>query len=651
MNVVLVSIGSGGRYGGLSRQLLSLPTLEAYVVRHEPEVASRCDFTHLVFDVDEVAAEQVAAAVLDASPDVVGFGCYIWNTTMAHDVARLLRLHRPAVRILFGGPNASALYQEILAGDDAVDVVVLGEGEETFRELLRRELAGEQPDESCPGIAWRADGEVRCSPSRPHISDMESLVSPYLSGHYSLDSGCFIETMRGCPFDCTYCVWGETDTRYFPLERVLAELDMLNRPDIRTVVFVDSIFNLNQERAHRILEHLLEIDFQPWIWIELHPRLVDDRTIALLRRFRRAYVALGVQSTNPSALEASRRKQESGHAGRIVKALTHDDGPCVALQYVMGLPEDDLDGFVATTNWVFETAPGSVGCFHLSVVPGSRIHREADELGLVYDRERLYRLISSPTMSAAEVHTAAGVLYWIQRWPGLFYRLGLFSGRPVGDLLLDWCRLLEAEGLAGDQIPTESLESGASSLVRFLQLFGQFVAGMEIGPDPEGVAARLSSLLTYTMARLHAVDRRWHYREAIDVSGIWFQDRGLVAPPWTEPLAGRAPRGALHFRAPAVTIWFDQDPVALMEARELDALLAVDQGAHYLIFFHPRQGAARACPVDAAQAQTVQRLQQGVPVEQLGEIGRQIASALLRIGLCTETSDEPVDERLAGRTC
>src|SRR5690606_12636704 len=126
------------------------------------------------FDVDiaeytiKDPALSVATDLFRRRPDVVGFSCYIWNIEETIGVIRILRKVLPDVRIVLGGPEVSydtAYWMERLP---EVDFIVMGEGEETFRDLLR-EIAGAGKYHFVFGLAWRKNGEIILNPGRPKL--------------------------------------------------------------------------------------------------------------------------------------------------------------------------------------------------------------------------------------------------------------------------------------------------------------------------------------------------------------------------------------------------------------------------------------------------------------------------------------------------
>ncbi len=125
-----------------------------------------------VLNLSTFAWPDVEALVRGLTADVYGLTCFTSNRRGVKLVAECIRRHHGGAHIVGGGPHVSALPTETLRHYPAIDTVVIGEGEETFLELIGRLEAG-QPTEGIPGTAWRAGEAVRTGPPRERIRDLD----------------------------------------------------------------------------------------------------------------------------------------------------------------------------------------------------------------------------------------------------------------------------------------------------------------------------------------------------------------------------------------------------------------------------------------------------------------------------------------------
>ena len=214
-----------------------LATLNAKYIH--TSLALRClkAYSGSEFDIDiaeytiKDPAMNIAADLFRRNPDVVGFSCYIWNIEETITVVDMLRKIKPDLHIVLGGPEVSYDTDYWMERLQAVDFIVVGEGEETFHHLLT-EIRGDRKYHMVFGAAYRKtlpDGtrETRINPPRPKL-DLAALPSPH---RFPEDVAAlpnrivYFETSRGCPFSCQFCLSSiEVGVRYFDMERTKADL-------------------------------------------------------------------------------------------------------------------------------------------------------------------------------------------------------------------------------------------------------------------------------------------------------------------------------------------------------------------------------------------------------------------------------------------
>ena len=197
---------------------------------HDPILASEVAFEIVTFSLDEQPRD-VARRILDLKPWVLGVSCYVWNANKTFEICNHLKAAVASTLIVAGGPEAGHVPNEVLEECPAVDIVVTGEGEETFRQILLAHLVGMQR-ETIRGISYRQDARVVRTPAQPSIDlgTLPALFAPPQEGYLSgLGHKIMYETLRGCPHVCFFCDWGVLTpgrTRSFPIERIERELPL-----------------------------------------------------------------------------------------------------------------------------------------------------------------------------------------------------------------------------------------------------------------------------------------------------------------------------------------------------------------------------------------------------------------------------------------
>ncbi|MEW6047342.1 MAG: radical SAM protein [Bacillota bacterium] len=222
-----------------------------------------CRILDLRLEEDAVLERTLAAF----RPDVVGLTAYTAEAWAAKGLARRIRASCPEALIVWGGYHATMAPEDALS-EPAVDVLVLGEGEKTFPELMDAFARGDSW-QSIPGLAFRRDGRVVRTAPRPPIEDLDtlpmpdwSLVERHQDRYYLNVMGVAgsVETSRGCPYDCSFCsVWVFNSRRYRTKspDRVMAELERLPEA-VQVVAFVDDEFWVDGRRAQEIAARIRE---------------------------------------------------------------------------------------------------------------------------------------------------------------------------------------------------------------------------------------------------------------------------------------------------------------------------------------------------------------------------------------------------------
>lgn len=324
------------------------------------------------------SVDEMEAALRAENADVVGFSTYIWNLPFVRELARRL----PGT-IVVGGPQVNDVGPEFFEDNPDVDFVVIGEGEETLKELLEH-FAGERPLDEIRGVATKHHR----SPPRPVIADLEAVPSPYpriFEEHRDLEWIAY-ETSRGCPYLCGFCTWGYSKKmRYHELSRVFSDLDtILGQPKLERLYLCDSSILLDKPRAKAVLRHIIRRNRDVVVRYEFNAEHLDDEIIDLLLELPENEFNFGVQTINPAALRAMRRPfHRNKFEANYEKMVRRTERTSITMDVIYGLPGDDLRGFESTLEYV-------LGFDHvrwiltnpLILLPGSDFHRDAPKHGI-----------------------------------------------------------------------------------------------------------------------------------------------------------------------------------------------------------------------------------------------------------------------------
>ncbi|MEO8484661.1 MAG: radical SAM protein, partial [Acidobacteriota bacterium] len=313
--------------------------------------------------------ETVTRLVTELEPDVVGLSVMTFQRHTAQRVIALVRGLRPRVTIVVGGYDPSLAPAVWEADASGVDVIVNGEGDITFRELMRVLERRESPA-SVAGVSYRTPtGFVRTPPRHvSHLNDDEVRLpnrsSRVLSGYTMLGRPVdVVETSRGCTYDCSFCSIIEMRGRNFhawSVERVVADIRDAYDRGARTVFLVDDNITLNVARFRALCDAIVAagLNHIDYIVQGMTSAFVSggDELARVMRTAGFRYVFLGIENVvaedlsflRATAKNAERREGRTvGNATTHAVDMLHRHGMFVVGGLIIGSPDDTRESIEA----------------------------------------------------------------------------------------------------------------------------------------------------------------------------------------------------------------------------------------------------------------------------------------------------------------
>jgi anaerobic magnesium-protoporphyrin IX monomethyl ester cyclase len=334
-------------------------------------------------------------------PAIIGFSCYIWNIEETIKVVNMIKKVDSSIQIVFGGPEVSYDTVEWMEKIPSVDFIVMGEGEQTFKELLS-EMNGEGNFKNVHGIAYRENGQVKVTPQLNKL-DLKELPSPYRFPEDKAHLGkrvTYIETSRGCPFSCQFCLSSiEVGVRYFDREKIKDDIRYLMANGAKTIKFVDRTFNISRSYAMEMFRFLIDEHLPGTVFqFEITADIMRPEVIEFLNNeapnglFR---FEIGVQSTNDYTNELVMRKQNFEKLTRTVTMVKDGGKIDQHLDLIAGLPEEDYASFRKTFNDVFELRPEELQLGFLKMLRGTGLRLRAADHEYVYMDHSPYEILGN----------------------------------------------------------------------------------------------------------------------------------------------------------------------------------------------------------------------------------------------------------------
>ena len=344
---------------------------------------------------EDLSVEEICKEIEKSAPQYVGLSVLTVEGPAISQIANKIKKISTEITFIAGGPHASSNPESILS-DKNVDYLVLGEGEETMKELIEALDEGKSIDQ-VRGIAYRKNGETTCTPSRPFIDDLDTLPFPAwdlinLEKYFNLPTFNIIYaskkymsifTSRGCPYHCTYChnIFGKNFRVRTP-ENVFQEIEYLYRTyGIKEFQIVDDTFNVKMERAKKICDLIIKSDLKIFLTFPNGVRgdIMDEELLLKLRQAGTYKITYAIE-TGSSRLQKLIRKninlpklQDTITNTNKLDILTHGF-------FMGGFPTETKDELQLTIDFAKRSKLNTLGFHVLTPFPGTEIYNQFHEM-------------------------------------------------------------------------------------------------------------------------------------------------------------------------------------------------------------------------------------------------------------------------------
>ena len=330
--------------------------------------------------------EDVLKEVKKWQPDTVGFSCLYFSYPSALKTASKIKEKYPEIKTVFGGPHPSFKPRNV-ALEDAVDYVVIGEGEETLPELVDVVENGGGLNK-IKGIAYKSNGSIVLTPPRPRIEDLDSLAHPawHLLDRSGINSETYgtIVTSRGCPWNCIFCstsAFHGHKMRFHSVDWVIDEFEVVSGLFDKIMVG-DDHFTVNKRRAVKICEELERKGIRTNFWAETRSDVINHDLVRALKSAGCTQLCLGVESAEDTVLKIIAKRISVEQSKRAVRVV-EEGGLDATVSFIVGLPGQTRESVVESTrNFVVETKPTEVNLNVLMLISGAPVYETPDKYGV-----------------------------------------------------------------------------------------------------------------------------------------------------------------------------------------------------------------------------------------------------------------------------
>jgi anaerobic magnesium-protoporphyrin IX monomethyl ester cyclase len=342
----------------------------------------------------------VEEALVDYEPDIVGITCLTPGRQKAFQVARLVKARNPKTLVVMGGAHPTIMYRQILENYPEVDIVVRGEGEHTFLEIVQ----GLDLDKIA-GIVFRSKGEIIENKPREYVANLDDIPSPawemidfqqYPARGSGIINGVDLNVeprvsvifSRGCQGHCTFCStwWIWRQWRYRSPTHMADELELLNKVyQVKHLVFADDSFSLNREAAIELCREIIRRKLKIAFHVTTRVDAVDEEMLHLLKQAGCYEIAYGIETGSPKLLKKMNKETDLTTSERAIR-LTKAAGLRVTALIIVGNVGETLETVKETASFLRSTKPTTIGSVGgLWILPGTALYQQAKRLGLIND--------------------------------------------------------------------------------------------------------------------------------------------------------------------------------------------------------------------------------------------------------------------------
>ncbi|WP_436971538.1 KedN5 family methylcobalamin-dependent radical SAM C-methyltransferase [Micromonospora vinacea] len=497
--------------------LESMPLASGYLkstALADDRIRDACDISIHNFRGGTTNATMANALFSDGQPDVLAFSVLGWNYRSFGSLAATFKQLNPDGWVVFGGTHVAEQADRVFRMFPEVDVVVNGEGELTFRDLLNCYLDGVDKHalHAVAGVSFReTDGTTCHNVARDRIEDLEIIPSPFLTGALEMTDAdgnfrydvALMETNRGCPYKCAFCYWGGAvgqKVRAFSPERMRAELEMFGRLKVHTVVACDANFGLlpgDVEFVETLIETRDRLGFPRALetsWAKNKSKTFFRIVKMMKEAGMRSSFTLALQTLSDTALDTMNRRNMKVNEWEDLAAWLDEEGLDCYAELIWGAPGETVQSFMDGYDRLSRRV-SRIAVYPILLLPNTDYMEKKEQYGIKAvrgDTDDFEYVLAHNTMTFAEnqqmqrflfmarVVAENAVLRWI--WPALRHLAGITQSQVL--------RHLDTWISTTDDPAAAPLRGYAATAVGGTGAFGAAITYLYTDPDAERMLHR-----------------------------------------------------------------------------------------------------------------------------------------------------------------
>ena len=337
--------------------------------------------------------EDIVEQIININPTILGLGVYIWNEAHIYKVLKILKSLKLKITILLGGPEVS--YESATSRlYKLCDYIITGEADLDFFKLCSDIINLNPPLNKI------------IHSKKPNLDEIQSPYPYYLAEDIK-NKLIYVESSRGCPFQCEFCISSlDKLVREFNIVSFIEDLNYLWNKGVRKFKFIDRTFNIKIEHCKKILSFFYSKLPETFF---IHFEIVPDRTnfelFDNLSTFPEGFVQfeVGIQSFNPYVCELINRKQNIETSKNNLLYLINFTNVIIHSDLIVGLPGENLKSFQESFDTLYNLKPHKIQVGILKLLKGAPIKRHIERFELVFNHEIPYEIIENNLLSFLDI--------------------------------------------------------------------------------------------------------------------------------------------------------------------------------------------------------------------------------------------------------
>ncbi len=416
-----------------------MPLSFGYLAAYARKRMESLEFRILDAEALGLTYEEIVNKIAEFDPHVVGITAPTPAVEHVFNIAKIVKEYSDRIYVVLGGVHPTVMPEQTLKECDAVDLIVAGEGEETFFQLLESIRSRSVSFENVEGLYFRYDEKIIKTAERDFIKDLDDIPFPardlyelelYRSAptkKVSNEDATPILTSRGCPYNCIHCpsrnIWHK-HIRYRSADNIADEIEeCVNKYGLKEFNFFDDTFTINKKRVIDICNKIIERGLNIYWICFSRTNTIDDELVRHLKAAGCRKISLGLESGDQRVLDLMRKKT-TVDAGRKAVQTIRKYGIPVHASFMFGNVGETETSIIRTIDFATSLDLDNATFFTTTPFPGTDLYDIAKDMGNITEDtpwNRFAPLTNTAPILVQDSLTADELVYWQKQAFRKFY--------------------------------------------------------------------------------------------------------------------------------------------------------------------------------------------------------------------------------------